>query len=89
MTDRKRRVQHLTVIKGADAGSLGIDDPPESAPPAASVDAGEARLPGEPMDGPGDEAKPWHTSLAAQSPQAGVANDPPAEPAAEETDGRR
>lgn len=77
MTDKQRQVEHLDVIEGADAGALGIDDPPASAPPGAAVDADEARVPGEPMNGPGHEAKPWFTSLAAESDQAGVANEPP------------
>jgi hypothetical protein len=75
--DEQRKVDDLDVIEGADAGALGIDEPPESAPPGAAVDAGHASVPGAPMDGPGHEAKPWHTTLAAQSDQAGVANDPP------------
>lgn len=79
MTDKQRQVDHLDVIEGADAGALGIDEPPTSAPPGATVDAGEMRVPGEPMDGPGRELKPWHTSLAAESDQAGVANEPPGE----------
>ena len=79
MDDRQRQVENLDVIEGADAGSLGIDEPPESAPTAAAVDPGETRVPGAPMDGPGHEAKPWFTSLAAESDQAGVANEPPDE----------
>lgn len=77
MNDEQRQVERLDVIDGADAGSLGIDDPPASAPPGAVVDPGESRVPGAPKDGPGHEAKPWNTSLAADSEQAGVANDPP------------
>ncbi len=79
MTDTQRQVDDLDVIDGADAGALGIDEPPPSAPPGATVDAGETRVPGRPMDGPGREAKPWFTSLAAESDQAGVANEPPGE----------
>lgn len=77
MTDTKRQVEHLDVTEGADAGSLGVAEPPTTAPAGASVDAAETRLPGEPIDGPRHEAKPWFTSLAAGSDQAGVANDPP------------
>ena len=77
MTDGQRQVDDLDVIEGADAGALGIDEPPVSAPPGASVDAGQRSVPGAPMDGPGHERKPWHTSLAAQSDQAGVGNEPP------------
>ena len=79
MTDKQRQVEHLDVLEGADAGSLGIAEPPTSAPSGASVDAGERRVPGAPMTGPGREAKPWHTSLAAESDQAGVANEAPDE----------
>ena len=77
MTDGQRGVDDLDVIDGADAGALGINEPPVSAPPGATVDAGQRSVPGPPMDGPGHEPKPWHTSLAAQSDQAGVGNDPP------------
>jgi hypothetical protein len=77
MTDKERQLEDLDVIEGADAGALGIDEPPTSAPPGAAVDASETHVPGEPMDGPGHEAKPWYTSLAAESDQAGVGNDPP------------
>jgi hypothetical protein len=69
----------MNTIAGTDAGALGIGgtqrtDPPSAdaapsrpAPPAA-FDPNEAR-----------ESKPWFTSLAARSEQAGVANAP-AEP---------
>ena len=79
MTDKQRQVENLDVIEGTDAGALGIDEPPTSAPPGAEVDPGDTRVPGEPMDGPGHESKPWFTSLAAESDQAGVANEPPDE----------
>jgi hypothetical protein len=79
MTDKERQLEDLDVIEGADAGALGIDEPPTSAPPGAAVDAGVTHVPGAPMDGPGHEAKPWYTSLAAGSDQAGVANEPPGE----------
>lgn len=79
MDDRHRQVEQLDVIEGADAGALGIDAPPESAPAGAEVDRGGTRVPGASMDGPGREAKPWFTSLAARSDQAGVANEPPDE----------
>ena len=79
MTDRQRQLDDLDVIEGADAASLGIDEPPTSAPAGASVKADETHVPGEPMDGPGYESRPWYTSLAAESDQAGVANEPPGE----------
>jgi len=76
MTDRPVD-DELNVIEGADSGALGIDDPPASAPPGASVDPEETRVPGPELERPGTEAKPWASSLAARSDQAGVANDPP------------
>jgi hypothetical protein len=79
MTDKERQLEDLDVIEGADAGALGIDEPPTSAPPGAAVDAGVTHVPGAPMDGPGHEAKPWYTSPAAERDQAGVAHAPPGE----------
>jgi hypothetical protein len=76
MDDKRGDAEDLDVIEGADAASLGIDDPPTGAPPGARVDAGEAHLPGPTFDGPIREAKPWASSLAAESSQAGVANEP-------------
>jgi len=61
-------------MEGADAASLGTA-PPESAPPGARVDDAEHQVPGPTFDGPGRVEKPWNTSLAADSEQAGVAND--------------
>jgi hypothetical protein len=70
--------QEPRVIEGADDGALGRTDPPQTAPPGARVDASEHRVPGAHADEhPGDEAKPWFTSLAARDRQAGVANEAP------------
>jgi hypothetical protein len=65
-------------LEGADTGALGTDAPPSPAPPGAQVDASEHLVPGAKFgEGPKTEAKPWFTSLAAESHQAGVANDDP------------
>lgn len=65
-------------LEGADAAALGTAPPPESAPPAAEVDDEEHLVPGATFgDHPPVEPKPWFTTLAAESDQAGVANDPP------------
>lgn len=70
--------ERLAAIEGADAGALGISPPPESAPPGARVPDEEELVPGADFGRqPATEAKPWFTSLAAESDQAGVANDPP------------
>lgn len=67
----------LPVIEGADRGALGLDPPPQPAPGGAEVDASEHLVPGAGFaDRLPTEAKPWFSSLAADSPQAGVANDP-------------
>jgi hypothetical protein len=67
----------LPVIEGADRGALGLDPPPESAPAGASVDEGEHLVPGADFaDRLPTEPKPWFSSLAADSQQAGVSNDP-------------
>ncbi len=63
------------MIDGADSAAAGTGQPPESAPAAARVDDTEHQVPGPRYDGPGRAAKPWATSLAAESSQAGVAND--------------
>lgn len=55
-----------------------MDEPPEPAPLGASVEDSEHLVPGPNFgDRVADEAKPWFTSLAAESDQAGVANDEP------------
>jgi hypothetical protein len=76
MDDRRTDDESPDAIEGADAASLGTAPPPESAPPGARVDDAEHQVPGPTFDGPGRVAKPWNTSLAADSDQAGVANDP-------------
>ena len=75
MTDRRR----AGALEGADDSAMGTAPAPQPAPPAAEVVSAEHLVPGADL---GDrvplEAKPWSTSLAAESPQAGVANDSPA-----------
>jgi hypothetical protein len=73
-------------IEGADDAALGMTAPPEPAPPGAEVDATERRVPGPTFDQPDRSAKPWASSLAAASDQAGVANDPGDEIADEDAD---
>jgi hypothetical protein len=69
--------QRLPVIEGADRGALGLGPPPEPAPEGASVDPSEHLVPGAGFaDRLPTEAKPWFSSLAADSHQAGVSNDP-------------
>jgi hypothetical protein len=78
MDDKRSVVDRLAGLEGADAAALGTDAAPESAPPGAHVDDEERLVPGAGFDDvPRDTAKPWFTSLAAESGQAGVANDPP------------
>jgi hypothetical protein len=75
-----QRTGPLGTIEGTDAGALGIDPPPGAAPSAAEVDPSEEHVPGPAFDDvPRTESKPWFTSLAAESEQAGVANDDPDE----------
>ncbi|MDQ3688557.1 MAG: hypothetical protein M3406_00690 [Chloroflexota bacterium] len=77
MEGKRRTVDRLGGLEGADAAALGTDAPPQSAPPGAQVHAEEQLVPGAGFDRVRrDQAKPWFTSLAAGSSQAGVANDP-------------
>jgi hypothetical protein len=77
MDDRRSTVDRLGGLEGADAAALGTDAPPEPAPPGATVDDEERLVPGANFDDvPRDESKPWFTSLAYESEQVGVANDP-------------
>jgi hypothetical protein len=78
MDEKGSPVDKLGGLEGADAAALGTGAPPESAPPGAEVDDDEQLVPGAHFDDvPHDQAKPWFTSLAAESEQAGVANEPP------------
>jgi hypothetical protein len=77
MTGRRSSADDLDAIEGADAAALGMSEPPESAPAGATVDDAEELVPGPTYDGPGRAEKPWASSLAAESTQAGIANEPP------------
>ncbi|MGH2381613.1 MAG: hypothetical protein ACRDG7_10390 [Candidatus Limnocylindria bacterium] len=78
MDDKRASVDRHGGLEGADAAALGTAAPPESAPPGAEVVDEERLVPGANFDeAPRDRSKPWFTSLAAESEQAGVANDPP------------
>jgi hypothetical protein len=79
MDERRRSIaDELGGIEGADDGALGIAPAPESAPAGAEVSDAEHLVPGANHDDHRpDQAKPWYTSLAFESDQAGVGNDPP------------
>lgn len=79
MEDRRKVADDLGSLEGADDGALGTAPAPESAPPGARVSDDEHRVPGADFDERrhGHDEKPWFTSLASESDQAGVGNDPP------------
>ena len=78
MDDERSPADKLGGIEGADAAALGMGPPPDSGPPGVEVDDSENLVPGADFaHHPATDAKPWFTSLAAESGQAGVANDPP------------
>ena len=78
MDGKRSGVDQLGGLEGADAAALGVDGPPESAPPGAEVVNEERLVPGATLDeAHRDESKPWFTSLAAESEQAGIGNDAP------------
>ena len=77
MEDKRTTADRVGGLEGADAAALGLTPEPESAPPGARVDRDEDLVPGADFgDRVPDEAKPWFTSLAAESDQAGVENEP-------------
>ena len=80
MEERRSDDQTADAIEGTDAAALGTGPLPESAPPGARVDAAETHVPGPTFDGPGRAVKPWSSSLAAESSQAGVENEADATP---------
>ena len=78
MDDKRSPADKLEAIEGADAAALGVGSPPDSASLAAQVDDSENLVPGADFAlHPATDAKPWFTSLVAESGQAGVANDAP------------
>jgi len=77
MDEKRSVVDKLGGLEGADAAALGVDPAPDPAPPGAEILDDERLVPGANADDAArTEAKPWFTSLAAGSDQAGVANDP-------------
>lgn len=84
MDDPRSPADKLAGLEGADAAALGTVPPPQTAPEAAQVDPEEVLVPGADFgDRVATDSKPWFTSLADESRQAGVGNDPPQ---AQETD---
>jgi hypothetical protein len=78
MDDRRSAADRLGSIEGADEGALGTKPTPEPAPTDAQEQVDERTVPGATYgERSPDESKPWFTSVAAESDQAGVANDPP------------
>ena len=67
----------LGSIAGADRAGLGLVGEPESAPAGAQVDPSEADVPGPDFgDFPATADKPWETTLATKSDNAGVGAEP-------------
>lgn len=67
----------LGSIAGADRAGLGLDGGPDSAPSGAQVDPSEADVPGpEYGDFPATAEKPWGTTLATKSDDAGAGAGP-------------
>ncbi len=80
MNDERPKSDRFGAIEGADDAALGQTPPPEPPSPAAQVEDEEHLVPGARFgDRIADEAKPWSTTLAYESGQAGVANDHPEE----------
>jgi hypothetical protein len=78
MDDPRSAAEKLGGLEGTDSAALGTEPPPESAPDAARVDDEENLVPGATFGlRPATDDKPWFTSLAAESDQAGVGNDAP------------
>jgi hypothetical protein len=75
MDDQRRDEETTDAVDAIDPAALGTAPPPESAPPGARVEEAETHVPGPTYDGPGRVEKPWSSSLAAESPQAGVGNE--------------
>ena len=76
MDEKRAGTDRQGGIEGVDAAALGITPGPESAPEAARVDDDLDLVPGADFEpARPDEEKPWFTSLAAESDQAGVMNE--------------
>ena len=71
MSERDEK-DRLGSIPGADDAALGLTPTPGLDPPAAEVDASSSLTPAAfDHEAAVRESKPWATSLAYQSPQAG------------------
>lgn len=82
---RPERTGPLGSIAGTDAGALGTGGTQRLDSPRASVEESEKPAPAHAQERPATEAKPWFTSLAFNSDQAGVmADQPPLEGWAED-----
>ncbi|HEX7224973.1 MAG TPA: hypothetical protein VF367_05285 [Candidatus Limnocylindria bacterium] len=80
VNEKQDPIDRLNVVEGADAASLGVSPAPESTPADLQPDDDVRLPPGADFDATRNDArKPWFTSLAAESDQAGVGNDPPDE----------
>jgi hypothetical protein len=80
VNEKQDPIDRLNVVEGADAASIGVSPAPESTPADLQPDDDVRLPPGADFDAtPNDARKPWFTSLAAESDQAGVGNDPPDE----------
>ena len=78
MEDKETTLDRIGAIEGADSAAMGTAGGPESAPAAAEIQDDVRLVPGANYDEMNlDEPKPWSTTLAYGSGQAGVANDPP------------
>jgi hypothetical protein len=77
MDDTRPHSERPHGIEGADDAGLGLTPPPEPVRPAAPMEDEVHLVPGATYgDRIADNSKPWSTSLAAQSDQAEVANEP-------------
>jgi hypothetical protein len=78
MDDPRSAADRDDAVERASAAALGTTPPPEPVPADAQPPVDEQLVPGATHgDRVADEAKPWFTSLAAESDQAGVGNDTP------------
>ncbi|HET8570396.1 MAG TPA: hypothetical protein VFN14_00715 [Candidatus Limnocylindria bacterium] len=74
---KPQRTGPMGSIEGADRAGLGIDAEPEPAPVAAQVDPSKTHVPGPAWgDLPATDRKPWQTTLATKSDDAGIGAKP-------------
>jgi hypothetical protein len=72
-----KRTGPMGSIAGADRAGLGLDAEPETAPSGAQVDPSESELPGPDFGTfPTTAEKPWETTLATKSDDAGIGAEP-------------